>query len=61
MSSHCVKKLQVHAPRLLACLLDINSCALGNLLTGKDKRIKLVMEEHKGTVFETLRTIVAGH
>jgi hypothetical protein len=49
--------LQAHAPRLLGCLLDIDGCALGNLLTGKDRQIKLVMAEHKDVVSETLRTI----
>ena len=37
---------QAHAPRLLGCLLDIDGCALGNLLTGKDMQIKHVMAEH---------------
>lgn len=51
--------LQAHAPRLLGCLLDIDGCALGNLLTGKERRIKLVMAEHKDVVSEALRTMIA--
>jgi hypothetical protein len=54
---HIEYLLQAHAPRLLGCLLDIDGCTLGNLLTGKDARIKLVMAEHKNVVSETLRTI----
>jgi hypothetical protein len=42
---------------LLGCLLDINGSALGNVITGKDKMIKLVMAEHKEIVSEILRTI----
>ena len=58
---HIESLLQAHAPRLLGCLLDIDGIALGNLLTGKDKRIKIVMAEHKDAVSETLRTMVAGN
>jgi len=54
---HIEHLLQVHAPRLLGCLLDINGSALGNVITGKDKMIKLVMAEHKEVVSEILRTI----
>jgi len=58
---HVEHLLQGHAPRLLGCLLDINGSALGNVITGKDSMIKLVMAEHKEVVSEILRTIVAGH
>jgi hypothetical protein len=58
---HIESLLQAHAPRLLGCLLDIDGCVLGNLLAGKDKRIKIVMAEHKDAVSETLRTMVAGN
>ncbi len=58
---HIEHLLQAHAHRLLGCLLDINGSALGNVITGKDRMIKLVMAEHKEVVSEILRTIVAGH
>jgi len=58
---HIQHLLQAHAPRLLGCLLDINGSALGNVITSKDKMIKLVMAEHKDVVAEILRTIVAEH
>jgi hypothetical protein len=54
---HIDHLLQAHAPRLLGCLLDIDGSALGNLITGKDRRIKLVMAEHKEVVSEILHTI----
>jgi hypothetical protein len=57
---HIESLLQAHAPRLLGCLFDIDGIALGSALTGKETRIKLVMAEHKDTVSEILRTIVAG-
>ena len=57
---HIESLLQANAPRLLGCLLDIDGSTFGNLLTGKDRRIKIVMVEHKDVVTETLRTIFAG-
>jgi len=58
---HIGHLLQAHTPRLLGCLLDMNGSALGNVITGKDRMIKLVMAEHKDVVSGILRTIVAGH
>jgi hypothetical protein len=58
---HIEHLLQAHAPRLLGCLLNIDGIALGNLITGKDRKIKLVMAEHKEVVSEILRGIIAGH
>jgi hypothetical protein len=57
---HIESLLQANEQRLLGCLLDVDGCTLGNLLTGKDRRIKLIMAEHKDAVSESLRTIVAG-
>jgi hypothetical protein len=39
----------------------MNGSALGNVITGKDRMIKLVMAEHKDVVSGILRTVVAGH
>jgi hypothetical protein len=58
---HIEQLLQMHAPRLLGCLLDINGDALGHLITGKDSKVKIIMAEHKEAVSETLRAVVAGH
>ena len=57
---HIEHLLQAHTPRLLGCLLDIDGSALGNVITGKDRKIKLVMAEHKEVVSGILRTIAAG-
>jgi hypothetical protein len=55
---HIESLLQLHSPRLLGCLLDMDSSALGKLITGKDRPIKLVMAEHKDAVSDVLRAIV---
>jgi hypothetical protein len=52
---------QVHAPRLLSCLLDIDGGALGHLITGKEGVIKIIMAEHKDGVSDVLRALVPGH
>jgi hypothetical protein len=57
---HIESLLQANAPRLLGCLLDIDGHALGNLLTGKERPIKLVMAEHKDAVSGILLAMVAG-
>ena len=58
---HIEHLLQAHAPRLIGCLLDIDGSTLGNLITGKDSKIKLVMAEHKEAVSDILRGIIASH
>ncbi len=57
---HIEQLLQAYSPRLLGCLLDIDSRAMGLLLTGQDRQIKLVMIEHKAIVSQALRAIVDG-
>ncbi|MGZ6240536.1 MAG: hypothetical protein ACXWMF_11950 [Syntrophales bacterium] len=57
---HIEHLLQAHAPRLLGCLLDIDGIALGNIIAGKDRKIKIVMAEHKEAVSDILRTIIVG-
>jgi hypothetical protein len=52
--------LQFHAPRLLGCMLDMDCSALGSLITGKERQIKVIMAEHKGVVSKILRTLLAG-
>jgi hypothetical protein len=58
---HIEHLMQAHAPRLIGCLLDIDGSTLGNLITGKDRKIKLVMAEHKEVVSDILRGIIASH
>jgi hypothetical protein len=55
---HIEQALQTHAPRLLGCLLDIDSGALGHLITGKEGLIKIVMAEHKDVVSGILRALI---
>jgi len=57
---HLEQLLLANAPRLLGCLLDIDGIALGNMITGKDRQIKVVMAEHKEAVADILRAIIAG-
>jgi hypothetical protein len=57
---HIEHLLQFHAPRLLGCMLDMDSSALGSLITGKERQIKVIMAEHKRVVSEILRTLLAG-
>ncbi|HEX7534481.1 MAG TPA: hypothetical protein VF343_04420 [Syntrophales bacterium] len=57
---HIEQLLQAHAPRLLGCLLNIDGIALGNIIAGKDRKIKIVMAEHKEAVSDILRAIIAG-
>lgn len=53
------KLLQLHEPRVLCCMLDIDGKTLGRVLTGKEKQIKIVLAEHKETVSAILRTLLA--
>lgn len=55
---HIETLLQANAPRLLGCLLDIDGRALGNLIAGGERPIKLVMAEHKEAVSSILRAMV---
>ena len=57
---HIEQALQVHAPRLLGCFLDIGGGALGHLITGKEGVIKIVMVEHKDVVSGVLRALIDG-
>ena len=55
---HIEQALQVHAPRLIGCILDIDGGALGHLITGKERVIKIIMAEHKDGVSGVLRALV---
>jgi len=57
---HIDQVLEAHAPRLLGCLLDIDGGALGQLFTGKEAVIKIIMAEHKDVVSDVLRALVSG-
>jgi hypothetical protein len=57
---HIEHLLKLPAPRLLGCMLDADSIALGSLISGKERQIKVIMAERKGVVSEILRTLLVG-
>ena len=57
---HIERLLQLHAPRLLCCMLDMDGNALGIVITGKERQIKVIMAEHKEAVSELLRALLEG-
>jgi hypothetical protein len=56
---HIEHLLKAHSPRLLGCLLNMDSNDFGHLITGKDSKIKTVMVEHKDFVCKILRAMIA--
>ena len=57
---HIEHLLQLHAPRLLGCMLDMDGKALGRAITGNENQIKAIIVEHKGVVSELLRALLEG-
>ena len=58
---HIEQLLEQNAPRLLGCKLNVDAGVLGELFLGKDKKIKIIMAEHKDVVSAVLRSIIAGN
>ena len=58
---HIEQLLEQNAPRLLGCKLNVDAGVLGQLILGKDKKIKIIMAEHKDVVSGVLRAITASH
>ncbi len=56
---HIEQILKAHSPRLLGCLINMDSNDFGRLITGKESKIKIVMVEHKDVVCEILQAIIA--
>ena len=56
---HIEQLLEQNAPRLLGCRLNIDAGMLGQFILGKDKKIKIIMAEHKDVVSGVLRAIAA--
>ena len=46
-----------HAPRLLACMLDVDAATLGTTLYGREAVAKLVLADHKDAVSAILRSL----
>jgi hypothetical protein len=55
---HIEQLLEENAPRLLGCKLNVDAGVLGQLFLGKDKKIKIIMAEHKDVVSGVLRAII---
>lgn len=51
------RALTTHAPRVLACRLEVDSATLGELLYGRATAVKLVMADHKDAVSAILRAL----
>jgi len=56
---HIEQLLEQNAPRLFGCKLNVDAGVLGQLILGKDKKIKIIMAEHKDVVSGVLRAIAA--
>lgn len=57
---HVEQVISAHYPRLLGCLLNMDSAALGALIAGTESRVKSIMLEHKDSVCDILRAITPG-
>lgn len=55
---HIEQIMKAHAPRLLGCLVNMDSADFGRLITDKDSNIKTVMVEHKAIVCDVLRALI---
>lgn len=55
---HIEQILKAHSPRLMGCLVNMDSNDFGRLITGKDSKIKIVMVEHKDAVCEIMRAMI---
>ncbi|MEN6624424.1 MAG: hypothetical protein ABFD50_23110 [Smithella sp.] len=55
---HIEQLLTIHSPRLLCCLINMESEAFGHLINHKDNKIKVIMVENKNAVCEILRTMI---
>ena len=49
---------QLHSPRLLCCMLDMDGNSLGSVITGREKLVKVILAEHKEMVAAILRTLL---
>jgi hypothetical protein len=55
---HIEQLLKAHAPRLLGCLLNMDSSDFGRLITDRESKIKIVMVDNKDAVGEVLRAMI---
>jgi len=52
--------LRAHVPRLFGCMVDIDGNELGNLVSSREKQVKVVMADHKSVVADILKAIAIG-
>ena len=57
---HLEQLLEQNAPRLLGCKLNVDAGVFGELFLGKDKKIKIIMVEHKDVVSGVLKAIAGS-
>ncbi len=50
--------LEKHSPRVLGCVLDIDSSNLGNLLFGPENSAKIILINHKEAVSQILLALI---
>ena len=55
---HIEQALTEHRLRILGCQLDADSKTLGQLMTGRNAAIKVILVEHKDAVADVLRAMV---
>lgn len=55
---HIEHLLEQNPTRLLGCKINVDAGVLGELFLGKDKKIKIIMAEHKDVVSDVLRSII---
>lgn len=58
LNRHIEQALIEHHLRILGCQLDIDSKKLGQLITGRNAAIKVILVEHKDGVSDVLRALV---
>lgn len=54
---HIEQILTEHSQRILGCRLDVDGRTLGQLITGRNAGIKVILVEHKDAVSDVLRAL----
>jgi hypothetical protein len=54
------RSVATHAPRLLACMVDVDATTFGTTLYGHDASVKLVLADHKDAVSAILMSLARG-
>jgi hypothetical protein len=54
---HLETLLLSHTPRLMGCRIDVDAVALGTLVTGRERPVKVILVEHKQDVAAVLKAM----